>query len=414
MPVDLTGFPAPRECTDKAPSVVVWLSLLLLFMLGGTLIAVLVWPRDGATHGGWFWACALVLPMGLWSCALGVRLGKYLQARADTDAVNAALAERRDEFICRGQRPAFVHASSCTGQWGGSFLPLVMGRNRGDQETGPKSLVRPEDAADEARLALACEAALRPMLPDLQRGTAQGQLVVWLLVDFPGLDEMAERNAWDATWQKLELPGQPSVAAVERVPPSAGLAWLEAWLDDDDVDRSRALHLLVVVRLGHAYAATHSEWTGAFLLGRTLHQRGEGTGAVRIHRPVTGPVASLGQTLTTAQEWACCRPEDLHWMWYCGDGSGHSEALAELDGQGRRFAVDQGEGEVVLERFVSPCSAASVWMLIAFAVERAAQANGAQLVCAGSAGWCSAALVVSTGAPGAPDVAEAPQSASGV
>jgi hypothetical protein len=391
MPVDL-----PEITTDQRPpappKAIVWLGAFVVVMLANVVTTLLTWPKEEPTTSVWFWVRLLVFPTIGCCAAFGLRLFYYDEEMTRLAAEKETCESDRAEATDFAQEPlAVLGVAYLTAMDAGSegVASAIAQKKRVLKSSIPRS---GEDAVRHTALAL----------NEIEEGSGRYQsLFIQLLGDIKdSLDGLPadvpfsihlqiatdiEREqvlkTWQTCWQECGYRDAPT----SLLDPEQGTMALDEWLDVKGGPALENFTLYVAAQLHSEPPENSAEAGVALLLGwAPLAERRGLTPIALLHRPVQSESTNFITSLPKALLWGRTSGTQVNDVWQAGltgqDKTAFLKNSADVGLQASKTEDFAGIHDI--DRALGNPGAASAWLAVALAIERAWRTEQPQLVLA--------------------------------
>ncbi|SAK53049.1 hypothetical protein AWB79_01970 [Caballeronia hypogeia] len=405
MAVDFCSLPEQMTDEPKPPSPVVWVVLFVVAIAIGIGLTLTLWPKGRSPQCWQFYAWMFGVPSVCWAVLLAGRIHLYETALLQVQSHNTARASTVYDNTVYARRPLFLLArASITPMLDGEDAPVQVAESFESAiqplDNKPLSLsarvVAGEKSLESKQVRETREVRLHSDLPrDGNSSTAElleivftrlideiqpavdriplgVPLEIWLDVQ----DEVAVAETLDV-WQRESSRLNRSTDHPCILKPGESVMALDAWLDDDSHTRFKFV-LLISAQIRDDVPANSGEAAVAMLFGwPELSDSLNFEPLAHVHRPVIQSSDHERSVLATALDWGAARPEQIDRAWESGlpevqhfpvsDSTGFASDIATSN----RTSIDEALGHT---------GAASGWLAIAMAAERAGETTCVQLI----------------------------------
>jgi hypothetical protein len=393
MPIDFERIPPRLPVPPPArPSIILWTFLLALTVALGAGLTVMLWPKGAPSNTLWFWCCAAIYPIFVWSALLCCSLGIGYAKRSEAIAVNRVSDSIEQERHELARKPLVVlgHAwcfsfndeeNDAEGVFNGS-LQLRSRPSVGQLGTDVRArwLEIPGEPFysgnvlyEHERHKALCDLLLNRLVESIGSALTALPLHTVLHVDLC-VKSLVRLHRVQARLQDLILAKAPSL----QIKVTASEDHVSLFRADDWHDQLRPgeVRLLLSLQLRRAISELledgNAEGGVALLVARP--------GAVcsdtslRLHRPAMGRVDAEGEPFARALRWGGVEASQIRTIW----SHALADELAHPVRASPQFSQDLQWTDV--SATVGQCDGAGAWLALALALEHARLTGGPQLV----------------------------------
>ena len=373
----------------------------------GVALTLTLWPKDRSPQCWQFYTWMLGVPSVCWAVSLAGRIHVYETTLLQVQSHNAQRAATVDHNTDYARRPLAVlahalltplkeqadepdHEAASHGAEGEGgeqkqttrlsvSARIIAGETsleskqvRETKEVRAHSdLPRDDHPSTPELLETIVIALTAEMKSHIDRIPLGVPIEVWLDIQ----DQEAADSALSA-WQRAKWQLDRAMAEPRLRAPGESVMALDAWLDDDTPIRHKFV-LLLCAQLRDDVPAGSGEAAVALLLGSPeLIKSLKLSTSTQVHRPVIRASDNERSVSATALDWGAARPEQIELLWESGlpktkPMQDHDATLPPSDHEATKVSIDDALGHT---------GAASGWLAIALAAERAAQSKGIQFI----------------------------------
>ena len=387
MPVELPidGSEIERPST---PTVIIWLSLFVICLVGGVVVTILTWPKNEPTETPWFWIKLIGFPMLAWCLLFGLRLHFYEEESNRLAAEDEVRQADRQQAIEFASEPLGVLDFAYICEFGmdglaGAVLKkkclLVAQKPKPDMPAIRHTALR--ELAD-AKLPERARSVFMRMLTKLEDAlrAIPARVPFEVCLQLPSdVDPVPFLNVWETCWEERSF--RPARAA--PVPTDEGLMTLDSWLDVYGGTDLEKITLFVALQLYADPPENSAEAAVALLLGwAPMMERHDLAPVAMLHRPVQCESNALAYGIRTAAMWGGATPAGLNHLWQ--SGLSHEDKASVLIGASEvALGVVQDEkltGVHDIDTALGHVGASAAWFAVALAIEGSMHGNEPQLI----------------------------------
>lgn len=379
-----------------APSVIVWLLLLILVQSAGAVLTVTMWPAGEPTNTLWFGLCVAGYPFMAWALLLCGRLGYGYTRRNQAIAMNRVSDAAEQTCHDVASRPLAVlgyawcfSADPTENSFDGLRDGTTQLKSRlsaavADTEVHARWIDIPgrrfnpgNELSEKVRHETVCTwmlaRLLDPIVPQLSALAPVAKVQVELRVNSRAKPDFIEAGI------RRELAHRAPGLGFEVVPGGNAIPLFraDAW---HDARHAGNAHLLIAIELLDVISATLSDGvaeTGVALLVGPPRLASSASSKLSLHRPAKGACDVGGATVALAARWGRIRIDRLKAGWTHGLSTDRSALIR------RTVSVPDDLHWCELEASVGNCGGAGAWLAVALAAEGARTTDEPQLVLCG-------------------------------
>ncbi|CAG9168041.1 hypothetical protein [Cupriavidus pinatubonensis] len=393
MPIDFKRIP-PRIPVPPPPrpSIILWTFLLASIVALGAGLTVALWPKSTPSHTLWFWCCAAIYPIFVWSALLCCSLGIGYARRSEAMAINRVNDSIEQERHTLASMPLAVlgHAwcfssndeeNDAQGVFNGT-LHLDFKPSVGQLGTDVRArwLEIPGDPfysgnvlLENVRHEALCDWVLGRLIERIGGPLKALPSHTILHVDLC-LKSLVNPDRVEGSLQKLILAKAPSLQIkITGSPDHVSLFRVDDWhgqLRPGEAVLLLSLHfrrsISELLDDGDAEAGV------ALLVARpgAMHR----DPSLRLHRPATGTIDAEGEPFARALRWGGVEASQIHTIW----SHALADDLAHPVKAAPQFSQDLQWTDV--SATVGQCDGTGPWLALVLALEHARLTGGPELV----------------------------------